>query len=89
MSLLGQLSAHWALKAMGAPKPPTPAPPSPCWNAKQQTCPEAQCAEPEQESEEPLHDPAVVQLSAVAARVKPPKPPGPGGPASVEIIGAA
>ncbi len=88
MSPLGQLSAHSALKVMGAPKPP-PAPPSACWYAKQQTCPEEQCAVLEQESEEPLHEPAAVQLRAGAAPVKAPKPPGPGGPASAAIIGAA
>ena len=83
------MSAHWAVKAMGAPKPPAPAPPSVCWNAKQQTCPEEQCCELEQESEDPLHEPAAVQLSAGAPPVKAPKPPGPGGPASAETIGAA
>jgi hypothetical protein len=90
MSPAGQSSAHCALNAIGAPKPanapapPAAAPASDGWYAKQQTCPPEQCCVLEHPSDDPVHEPADVQLNPGAA--PPPKgnpPPAPFAPASL------
>lgn len=99
MSPPGQSSAHWALNVMGGTKtpnapvaPPVAAPASDVWYTKQQTCPAEQCCVLEHASDNPVHDPADVQVGAAATGPPPkaPIPPAPG-PASdaVDAVDAA